>query len=154
MSPSCLTAMADPSPSCCPHPVRNRSPASSASTVILLIDPDRDLREIVQTGLELTTNWHAIAVPDCQTGIEIITTCTVQAILVNIERLDWDAQLALARLQHHATLANVPTLAIAERVRATELQAARSIGLAGCLSKPLDGVNLGEQIASCLGWQT
>ncbi|NJK99736.1 MAG: hypothetical protein HC910_03895 [Spirulinaceae cyanobacterium SM2_1_0] len=137
------------------HCIYDHSPSQTsplAKRRILLIDPERDAREVMQTCLELTTDWQVMAVDNYRDGLEIAENQLVQAILVSIERLNWEAQLVLAALQNRAARCGVPTLAIAERVHYSESQAARAIGLAGCISPLSDGVSLGEQIAHCLGW--
>ncbi|MBD2578691.1 response regulator [Oscillatoria sp. FACHB-1406] len=118
----------------------------------MLIDPEDDLREVIQTGLELTTNWKIVTAHSHALGANLAAIEQPNVILLNVERVDLEDSALLAQLKANPSTQNIPVILMADRVRLSDWWRLTQLGIAGAISKPFDCVNLGKQIAVLLKW--
>ncbi|MDY6782919.1 MAG: response regulator [Cyanobacteriota bacterium] len=121
---------------------------------VLLIDPEDDLREVIQTSLELTTSWNIVTAHSHALGIDLAEVEQPNAILLNVERLDRDRMAILTQLKTHPITRAIPLILMTERVRLADWWQLTQSGVAGAIAKPFDCANLGRQIALFLRWTT
>ncbi|MDY7012734.1 MAG: response regulator [Cyanobacteriota bacterium] len=119
---------------------------------LLLIDPEDDLREVIQTSLELTTSWEIVTARSYTRGIALAEAQQPHAILLNVERLDVDRRAILTQLKTNPIARSIPVILMTERVRLADWWQLTQLGVAGAISKPFDCASLGRQIAVFLKW--
>jgi response regulator RpfG family c-di-GMP phosphodiesterase len=124
------------------------------SKKILLIDPEDDLREVIQTGLELTTSWEILTAHSHAIGANLAEVEQPHAILLNVERVDCDRAALLIQLKTNPTTQGIPVILMTDRVRLADWWQLTQMGVAGVIAKPFDCANLGKQIAIFLKWTT
>ncbi|MGD2182275.1 response regulator [Lusitaniella coriacea] len=119
---------------------------------LLLIDPEDDLREVTQTGLELTTNWKILTAPSYTEGLRLAIAQKPDAILVNGSMIDLEYSAIFNQLDSHPVTENIPIIAISDRVRLGDKVQFAQLGVMDVIAKPFDSANLGQQIATFLQW--
>ncbi|MEC4893892.1 MAG: response regulator [Oscillatoria sp. PMC 1051.18] len=119
---------------------------------ILLIDPEEDLREVIKTGLELTTNWNILTTHDSHNGLHLAVNEQPNAILINIEKKDLGQIGLLWQLRQSQQLRQIPIILLLDRIRLSDRKCLNKLEIAGAIAKPFDMVNLGQQIAHFLRW--
>jgi response regulator RpfG family c-di-GMP phosphodiesterase len=133
---------------------RPSNPQKLKAKKVLLIDPEDDLREVIQTSLELTTSWEIVTACSHALGIDLAEVEQPNAILLNVERLDVDRMAILTHLKSHPTTQTIPLILMTERVRLADWWQLTQLGVTGAIAKPFDCANLGKQIALFLKWTT
>ncbi len=129
-------------PACC-HP----QPAPQ----ILVVVPEPDVREIVLAGLEMTTDWQAIAASSEAEGLRIAIAAQPQAIA--LDQADGGMEpCLLAQLAAIPETRHIPVILMVERLRLADMQHYQALGLAGVIAKPFDAVQLSQQMSHFLGW--
>ncbi|NJL01346.1 MAG: two-component system response regulator [Spirulinaceae cyanobacterium RM2_2_10] len=126
-------------------------PCSSSARRVLAIVSEDDLREVILAGIELMTNWEAIAARSASEGLSLAATAEPHAILLN-QSDDGSEVTLLETLAASASLCQIPVILMVERVRVTDIYYYRQLGFAGIIAKPFDCVRLAEQIAAFLDW--
>lgn len=130
------------------------SPQKFNSKKILLIDLEDDLREVIQTGLELTTSWKILTARSHEIGANLAEVEQPHAILLNVERVDFARSALLNQLKANPIAREIPIILMADRVRLADWWQLTQLGFAGVIAKPFDCANLGRQIALFLKWTT
>ena len=118
---------------------------------LLLIDREEDRRHVTQTGLELMTDWKIWVTHSYREGLKFAQTQLFHVILIN---LDTRPREVLQQLLNHPSTQNIPIILTADRLRCADIEYFSQLGVAGAIAQPYDCVNLGEQIAYFLDWQS
>lgn len=129
-----------------------QTPSHPTNKTLLLIDPEDDLREVTQTGLELTTNWEILTAPSYTEGLRLAIAQKPDAILVNGSMVDLEYSAIFNQLDAHPITENIPVIAISDRVRLGDKVQFAQLGVTDIIAKPFDSANLGQQIATFLQW--
>ncbi|MDB9315733.1 response regulator [Spirulina sp. CS-785/01] len=132
--------------------VQNPSHSNAWDKNLLLIEPERDLCEITQMSLEMTTDWRIWAAESCQEGLAIARRQPPHVILLDLDPQAVNPQEIIQQLQQHPVTCNTPIIVFIERVRLGDQQRFAQLGVAGVIAKPFDALNLGSQIAYLLDW--
>lgn len=118
---------------------------------LLVVVPDADLREVIVTGLEMTTDWQAIAAGSATEALQRAVELQPHAIILNraevLRSLPLLPQWAVTPATRH-----IPTILIVERARLADVQHYQRLGCAGIIAKPFDCAQLSQQIAAFLNW--
>lgn len=117
---------------------------------VLLIHPEDDLRQIMQMGLEMTTNWQIFSASSSLKALHLAKEQLPQAVLINVALTDVDTVInafrqALSPLQ-------LPIIVLVERVRLGDQQRFADLGIAGAIATPFDAVHLGQHLQQILNW--
>ncbi len=131
------------------YPPQAQPPAGSYR--LLVIVPDDDLREVILTGLELTTDWWAIAAQSDEEGLKFAIALDPHAIILNQPPNGQEPSLAMT-LATGAETQHIPLILMANRVRGADIQHYSRRGFAGLISKPFDCAQLSQTIAQLLNW--
>lgn len=137
------------------HPLPNyfnTNSSQSSTREVLLIDPEDDVREITQTGLELTTDWRIVTAHSYPQGLEIAKTRRPHAILLNVESHQSCFIHIFRQLKENPITQDIPVILLIDRVRLCDEQRFAQLGITAVIAKPFDCVALGQRIAYLLDW--
>jgi CheY-like chemotaxis protein len=118
---------------------------------VLVIDDDRDIREVAKTSLELVGGFAVIVAESGLRGVALAQQARPDAIILDLMMPDLDGQQTLAQLKLLPETASIPVIMLTAKVQATK-QELVSKGAAGVLVKPFDPMRLPDQVCEILGW--
>lgn len=128
------------------------NPSQSSMREVLLIDPEDDVREITQAGLELTTDWKIVTAHSYPQGLEIAKSHRPHVILLNIESHKSCFIHIFRQLKENPVTQDIPVILLIDRVRLCDEQRFAQLGITAVIAKPFDCVALGQKIAYLLDW--
>jgi DNA-binding response OmpR family regulator len=121
----------------------------SEPQTILVVDDDADIRELIKHRLELSGYKVAFAA-DAGTALTLARTAQPDLILLDLTLPGGDGFMILERMQHLATLAHVPVIAVSAREPEPNESRARELGAVGYIHKPFETDELLGAIESAL----
>lgn len=116
---------------------------------ILVIEVDRDIREIIGRSLRKTANWQVLSTNSIAQGFTLIQAHKPDVILLEADLLDrcgadWQ------QLQTTASKQSIPIVFMATRIRSMDRLRFKELGVTEAIAKPFDPQNLVEAIAKIL----
>ena len=118
---------------------------------ILVIDDDRDIREVAKTSLELVGGFAVMLADSGKHGVDLARQTKPDAVILDLMMPDLDGQQTLAQLKLLPETASIPVIMLTAKVQANK-QELVSKGAAGVLVKPFDPMQLPDQVCEILGW--
>ena len=118
---------------------------------VLVIDDDRDIREVARTSLELVGGFTVIVAESGLRGMALAQQARPDAIILDLMMPDFDGQQTLAQLKQVPEIAHIPVIMLTAKVQASKLELLGK-GAAGVLVKPFDPMQLPNQVCEILGW--
>jgi two-component system alkaline phosphatase synthesis response regulator PhoP len=118
---------------------------------VLVIDDDRDIREVAKTSLELVGGFMVILADSGKSGVDLAQQARPDAIILDLMMPDLDGQQTLVQLKQLPETASIPVIMLTAKVQASKKELV-SKGAAGVLVKPFDPMQLPDQVCEILGW--
>ena len=118
---------------------------------LLVIDDDRDIREVAKTSLELVGGFTVIVAESGQRGVAAAQEVKPDAIILDLMMPDMDGQETLAQLKRSSQTTDIPVIMLTAKVQARKEELV-SKGAAGDLVKPFDPMKLPSQVCEILKW--
>ncbi len=122
------------------------------SKTVLLIDDDPYILQIVQTSLEVFSEWKPAIANSAKKGLEAIFRAKPDAILLDMMMPNIDGFTFLKYLQADPQLAGIPVVLLTSRVDLLETKKIMLLGVKGAIAKPFYAITLASQISQILGW--
>ena len=119
---------------------------------ILIIDDERDIREIARISLEMTKAWTVIVADSGQEGLVMATQKQPDAILLDVMMPDMDGPTTLKRLKQNPDTQDIPVLLLTASAKVAEQRQYLLLGAKAVLIKPFDPEFLATQIETALAW--
>lgn len=121
---------------------------------ILVIDDERDIRDVVCLSLEEFGHWHTVAAASGREGLQLATHRPWDAIVLDVSMPDLDGITVVAELQANPVACTIPIILITARVLPSDRDRFSLLGVAGVISKPFDPLKVWQDVADILGWDT
>jgi len=118
---------------------------------VLVIDDDRDIREVAKTSLELVGGFAVMVADSGLHGVALAQQARPDAIILDLMMPDFDGQQTLAQLKQVPDTTHIPVIMLTAKVQVSKLELVRK-GAAGVLVKPFDPMQLPNQVREILGW--
>jgi len=118
---------------------------------VLVIDDDRDIREVAKTSLELVGGFMVILADSGKSGVDLAQQARPDAIILDLMMPDLDGQQTLAQLKLLPETASIPVIMLTAKVQANKQELVNK-GATGVLVKPFDPMLLPDQVCEILGW--
>ncbi len=118
---------------------------------LLVIDDDRDIREVAKTTLELVGGFTVIVAESGQRGVAAAQEVKPDAIILDLMMPDMDGQETLAQLKRSSQTTDIPVIMLTAKVQARKEELVAK-GAAGVLVKPFDPMRLPSQVCEILKW--
>jgi CheY-like chemotaxis protein len=120
------------------------------SKCILIVDDEEDVRTIVKMGLEMATNWTAIAASSGQEALNIAISRQPDIILLDLMMPDWDGRFTLEKLKTNPLTRSIPVVIVTAKTQSSEQMRLDNLDVAAIISKPFRPLKLSEQIDEIL----
>ncbi|MGA7937591.1 MAG: response regulator [Kovacikia sp.] len=121
---------------------------------ILIIDDQEAIQAAVEFGLRLVAGWQVLTASSAAQGIQTALAEQPDAILLDLMMPDMDGIAALRELQAHSATAPIPVILLTAKAQLAEEQQFNHLGVSGVIAKPFNALNLPNQIARILHWQS
>ena len=119
---------------------------------VLLIDDEAYICQIVETCVEMFSDWKPVVVPCCEEGLAAVENIRPDVILLDMIMPNMDGFAFLKALQANPEFANVPVILLTGRVDLTEPQKIAQLGVKGAIAKPFNPIQIVSQIKRILDW--
>lgn len=116
---------------------------------ILVIDDEDDIRQLIQTCLEIMGGWQVLTARSGKEGLLYALNERPDAILLDVMMPDEDGLTTLQKLQNHPTISNIPVLLLTARGRFVDREFTQ-LGAKAVLNKPFNPLKIADQIAAVL----
>lgn len=117
---------------------------------VLLIDDDRDLREIARMALEIVGKMEVLTAATAEEAIEQARSAQVDVILLDLLMPDLGGREIFAALRALPEARTTPVIFMTGWHDRVEHDRLRAIGAAAVISKPFDPMGLAARIRSVL----
>lgn len=118
---------------------------------VLIIDDERDIREIASLSLARTGEIQVITASSGPEGVRLAREHCPDAILLDLMMPAMDGRATLAALQGEAATARIPVVFLS--ASSDDAQDLKPLGAAGVIPKPFDPLTLPKRLRSLLGTQ-
>ena len=117
---------------------------------ILLVDDDRDIREVASLSLEAIGGWKVSSASGGSQGVELARSERPDVILLDVMMPDVDGPATVQRLQADPQTRDIPVIFLTAKAKSADQLGFSKLGVAGVLTKPFDPMTLTDQIATIL----
>jgi CheY-like chemotaxis protein len=114
---------------------------------VLVVDDQRDMREVARMGLELAGGWDVLTAASGREALAIARAEHPDAILLDVMMPDLDGPATVRELQSDPDTQSIPVILLTAEERSVSHP-----GVAGTLAKPFHPLRLASQVAGVLGW--
>ncbi|NJL86681.1 MAG: response regulator [Leptolyngbyaceae cyanobacterium SM1_1_3] len=121
---------------------------------ILLIDDERDIREVAEVALSVVGGWQVSTAASGREGIAKAIANPPDAILLDVMMPDMDGFATLQALRSQAATRSIPVILLTAKVQSADQHRFELWAVAAVLVKPFKAMQLAEQIAAILQWPT
>ena len=105
---------------------------------VLLVEPDPDIRQVVQTSLEITTPWQVSTTYSYAQGAELIVLLKPRVVILNLPLCNSPEYSLVSHFQGLLAGQGIFLMVMLERVRDSEYQRLMNLGIHGIVPKPFD----------------
>ncbi|BDI14410.1 response regulator [Nostoc cf. commune SO-36] len=120
------------------------------SKQILVIDDDDDIRQLIQTCLEIMGGWEVLTATSGNQGLSLAQSSQPDAILLDVMMPDMDGLTTFQKLQANQTTKHIPVILLTARGRSNNEHLFSNLGIKGIISKPFNPQKLAVQVAAAL----
>ncbi|MBD6614351.1 response regulator [Komarekiella sp. 'clone 1'] len=117
---------------------------------ILVIDDEDDIRQLIQTCLEIMGGWKVLTATSGNQGLLLAQSSQPDAILLDVMMPDMDGLTTFQQLQANQTTKHIPVILLTARGRTTDQRLFTQLGVRGIISKPFNPQKLAVQVAAAL----
>ncbi|MBD2425356.1 response regulator [Phormidium sp. FACHB-1136] len=121
---------------------------------ILVIDDEPDIRDVVCLSLEEFGHWHTTGAGSGQEGLQLASHHPWDAIVLDVSMPDLDGVSVVATLQANPITRHIPVILLTARVLPSDQARFAQLGVAGVIAKPFDPLQVWQQVAAIIGWDT
>jgi CheY-like chemotaxis protein len=121
-----------------------------ASKQILVIDDEDDIRQLIQTCLEIMGGWKVLTATSGNQGLLLAQSCQPDAILLDVMMPDMDGLTTFQKLQANEITQHIPVILLTARGRANDQRLFNELGVKGIINKPFNPQKLAVQVAAAL----
>jgi CheY-like chemotaxis protein len=122
-----------------------------AAKQILVIDDDDDIRNLIQTCLEIMGGWQVLTAKSGSEGLLNAQTHQPDAILLDVMMPDMDGLTTFQKLQLHPATKHIPVILLTAKGHSTDNNRMfAGLGIKGVINKPFNAQKLAAQVATAL----
>jgi CheY-like chemotaxis protein len=121
---------------------------------ILIIDDEPAIQEVTQICLQTVAGWQVITAGSGPEGILKAAAYQPDVILLDVMMPEMDGFTTFQKLQANASTQEIPVLLLTAQVQASDDKRHSTLGIRGTISKPFDPLELAQQVAQTLGWES
>lgn len=118
---------------------------------ILVIDDDNDIRNLVQTCLELIGGWQVLSADSGQEGFLKAKAAQPSAILLDVMMPEMDGLATLQKLRADTTTQDIPVILLTAKGQSFQQGQFNKLNVHGKINKPFNPRELVKQVMMLLG---
>ncbi|AKG20084.1 response regulator [Calothrix sp. 336/3] len=120
------------------------------SKQILVIDDEDDIRQLIQTCLEIMGGWKVLTATSGNQGLLLAQSSQPDAILLDVMMPYMDGLTTFEKLQANQITKHIPVILLTARGRTNNERLFKDIDVKGIISKPFNPQKLAIQVAAAL----
>ncbi|MBD2515909.1 response regulator [Nostoc sp. FACHB-973] len=120
------------------------------SKQILVIDDEDDIRQLIQTCLEIMGGWKVLTATSGNQGLLLAQSSQPDAILLDVMMPEMDGLTTFEKLQANQITKHIPVILLTARGRTNNERLFKDIDVKGIISKPFNPQKLAIQVAAAL----
>ncbi|WP_088889779.1 response regulator [Leptolyngbya ohadii] len=117
---------------------------------ILVVDDEADLRNLIQTCLELIGGWQVVTAASGVEALQEAQNRQLDAILLDLMMPGLDGLAILQQLRSNDNTKQIPVVLLTAKGRAIETGQFDDLNVLGTIKKPFNPVKLAGQIETLL----
>ncbi|GAB4377499.1 MAG: response regulator [Elainellaceae cyanobacterium] len=117
---------------------------------VLVIDDEADLRKLIQTCLEVMTEWQVLTAGSGKEGLTKAQTQQADVILLDIMMPEMDGLATLQQLRANSATRHIPVILLTAKERSIQQSQFTNLNVCGTIGKPFNPLNLADQITAVL----
>ncbi|BAY92740.1 MULTISPECIES: response regulator [unclassified Tolypothrix] len=117
---------------------------------ILVIDDEDDIRQLIQTCLEIMGGWNVLTATSGSQGLLLAQSSQPDAILLDLMMPEMDGLTTFQKLQANQLTKHIPVILLTAKGRTSEQHLFIQMGIKGIISKPFNPQKLAVQVAAAL----
>lgn len=119
---------------------------------LLVIDDEKDIRDLVRISLEELAGWQVITAETGQDGLEKANTTHWDAIILDVSMPGTNGIDVIAQLQANPVTQSIPVIFLTAKASVSDRHRFAALNVAGIIPKPFEPITLSQQIAALLHW--
>jgi CheY-like chemotaxis protein len=119
---------------------------------ILVIDDEDDIRQLIQTCLEIMGGWNVLTATSGHQGLLVAQSSQPDAILLDVMMPDMDGLATFQKLQANPLTKHIPVILLTARGRTSDQRLFTQLGIKNIISKPFNPKKLAFQVAAALNY--
>lgn len=120
---------------------------------VLIVDDDEAIREIAGVILQTMTPWEALTAASGKEALVIACEQLPDAILLDMIMPDLNGIETLKLIRENKATHSIPVIFLTAKTFNQDKQASDALSIAGTIAKPLNGLELVQQIRLLLQWE-
>jgi two-component system, chemotaxis family, response regulator PixG len=124
--------------------------ANQAARQILVVDDDRNIREVVSMCLNKLKSWEVLTAASGQEGLDQIQTNSPDAIVLDVMMPEMDGLAFLRQLRSHHGIKKIPVILLTANRYLPDKDLLTELGVVEVISKPFLPIDLVRQIDRAL----
>lgn len=117
---------------------------------ILIIEDEDDIRNLIQTCLEIMGDWQVLTARSGIDGLLLAETSQPDAILLDIMMPDMDGLTTFEKLHVNPATKHIPVIFLTAKGRFIDQNQAVTLGVVGVIKKPFNPLKIADQVAEAL----
>lgn len=117
---------------------------------ILVIDDEDDIRQLIQTCLEIMGGWKVLTATSGNQGLLLAQSSQPDAILLDVMMPDMDGLTTFQKLQANQVTKHIPVILLTARGRKSDQHSFTQLGVRGVITKPFNPQKLASQVVAAL----
>lgn len=119
---------------------------------VLIIDPEPNMQQVIQTCLEKIGGWEVFVAASDQEGLRIAQAYRPDAILSEGVLPHINVSFLLQQLRSNPKTREIPIVLVTSELSLVEQQRSSALEVEGAIAKPFAPLTLVSTIAAILGW--
>jgi two-component system, chemotaxis family, response regulator PixG len=124
--------------------------ANQTAKQILVVDDDRNIREVVSMCLNKLKSWEVLTAASGQEGLDQIKTSSPDAIVLDVMMPEMDGLAFLRQLRTHHGIKKIPVILLTANRYLPDKDLLTELGVVEVISKPFLPIDLVRQIDRAL----
>jgi CheY-like chemotaxis protein len=121
---------------------------------ILVIDDEATVREVVAICLKKLGGWQVLKASSGYEGLQLAQSEPIDAILLDVMMPGMDGIAFLQRLRSMPGTEDIPVILLTANAYIAQSELLPTLGVNVAIAKPFEPVQLVNQVADALGWNS
>jgi CheY-like chemotaxis protein len=113
----------------------------------LIVDDQREMREMGKLALQLTTSWDVLTASSGPEALRMVAAGQIDAILLDVMMPGMDGPTTLRQLRTEPSTRAIPVVLLT-----ADQSAFDDLEVQGTIAKPFNPLKFATEVAGVLGW--